>query len=450
MNSQIYKASDFEIKTLQSVRFWNKLLQRVRFRFKLLFIKSALGKKALKKSRFDFFNPVKMRLFAICAPFKMDDSLGFFLYQILKYNFYSLSDFEIESFCLVIFGIKFFSLGWKLKQVLFNVLNLEKETFGFRREVLPKSKTKMFCNVFPHNTNSSQSLRNPHSRDNSSRRSNKNLCTHFHTDIYCCFHSVVSRFPQYELYLCSNWLPLIVLQKLKLSFSHTNVTILEKSCNVDETFWWSFTPTTNTHTINLFKQIPITKFQHIFKPCPRKTTSEQPRRLSGTLKHWSCWRRILLVFLFIQNNGWSSFSHLQVVQSCSWKKNIYPWSKRQHPTPREDITRRTQNPPSLIAHNRWSPYLELQQWQKHPSSSQIFLVALEWLGFGPTDCSKILVSGTTISSKLAKEIFLELKAFLGQYILTSKKQNLDQGREITGFLRFKLRRNAAWMCVKIA
>ena len=60
----------------------------------------------------------------------------------------------------------------------------------------------------------------------------------------------------------------------------------------------------------------------------KKTTSEQSRRFSGTLIHWSCWERSLLIFLAIQHSavfGWYSSCNLRVVQDCRWKRSIYTW-----------------------------------------------------------------------------------------------------------------------------
>ena len=77
----------------------------------------------------------------------------------------------------------------------------------------------------------------------------------------------------------------------------------------------------------------------------------------------------------------------------------------QHPTPvTEELCRKIQCPPGLIAHNRWYPYTAFPHWQEHPPSISKSPRVLGVIGFGRNVSSKILVFGTTTSSKQAEEL----------------------------------------------
>ena len=66
----------------------------------------------------------------------------------------------------------------------------------------------------------------------------------------------------------------------------------------------------------------------------------------------------------------------------------------QHPTPvTEELCRKIQCPPGLIAHNRWYPYTAFPHWQEHPPSFQRVLACWEWLDLGETSLQKFLSLG---------------------------------------------------------
>ena len=92
---------------------------------------------------------------------------------------------------------------------------------------------------------------------------------------------------------------------------------------------------------------------------------------------------------------------------------------RQHPSATEDFTGKIQFPPCLIAHSRWYTYHSLPHWQELPSSFRIIFACCDWLVFGPSDCSKLLLFGKTTSSKLAKDFHGSLVSFFGRNLLQS-------------------------------
>ena len=148
---------------------------------------------ASQKLALDSFHSIKTTDFALCVHFEMHDSETFFLYQILNWMFYSVSDLELKVLCLVGFWIdKFFVLldsEWNFLQFVglwhkfsTNCQIYCKKFSVFEGKFLPKSTTWKFGMVFPHNTRSSYSLQNPHPRENSNGRWNNNFCTLFHKD----------------------------------------------------------------------------------------------------------------------------------------------------------------------------------------------------------------------------------------------------------------------------
>ena len=80
----------------------------------------------------------------------------------------------------------------------------------------------------------------------------------------------------------------------------------------------------------ILKQISSNIMRSIFYSCSKWTICQQCRVSCWSLRDWcSCfWRRVLFVFLFVEQNGvfcWTS--HLQVVKRCRWKGSINARSK---------------------------------------------------------------------------------------------------------------------------
>ena len=82
----------------------------------------------------------------------------------------------------------------------------------------------------------------------------------------------------------------------------------------------------------LLKQISINIIRNFFYSCSKWTTSQQCRGLCWPLSDWCCFccccRRVLFVFLFVEQNGvfcWTSI--LQLVKRCRWKGSINARSK---------------------------------------------------------------------------------------------------------------------------
>ena len=78
----------------------------------------------------------------------------------------------------------------------------------------------------------------------------------------------------------------------------------------------------------LLKQIWTNLIRNLYCFCSQWKSSQQCRWSCLSLKDWCGCRRVLLVLLFIQNNGvfrWTS--HLQVVKRCWWKVGISAWSR---------------------------------------------------------------------------------------------------------------------------
>ena len=81
---------------------------------------------------------------------------------------------------------------------------------------------------------------------------------------------------------------------------------------------------------HLLKQISINIIRNIFCSCSQWTTSLQCSGYLRSLRDWCCCslRRVLLLFLFVEQNGvycWTSV--LQVVKRCWWKGSINARSK---------------------------------------------------------------------------------------------------------------------------
>ena len=146
---------------------------------------------------------------------------------------------------------------------------------------------------------------------------------------------------------------------------------------------------------------------------------------------------------------WSSFSHLQAIESCYWKEGNYPRCDHSFQLhlrifQKNSISSKSgsSNPLASIS---WAPALA--------RTSSLFsnvLCCLGVIGIKPSDCPKSFVFGTTASSKLAEKVPGRLLSFVEQAILQSEKQNLDQRQETPGFFRWKLRKpcclKVSWKC----
>ena len=295
LSEKFYNASDFEIKLLQSVWVWINFFCNVSD-FDIKFILKFLH----RKNYFSIFLPSKRQILQYVCFFKTHNSDGNFFKGTLNLKFNSWSDFESNffvRFCIKVLttcGIwnKFCTTceTWRIKYLI------------LEGKIFPKSIAIVFRVVFRLKSNSSYSLQFPHPNTSSNSRSNKNLCTHFHKEFWCSFNSAVPLLPEYARELCRNWLPIKVLKKLKLSFLSHIWPVMKWIVLVVEHFnqLWTIL---HTQTLNLFKQSCISKFLHIFNPSSKRTSSEQPGRFSGTLRHWSYWSRVLFVYFFIQHNG---------------------------------------------------------------------------------------------------------------------------------------------------
>ena len=208
---------------------------------------------------------------------------------------------------------------------------------------------------------------------------------------------------------------------------------------------------TYTQFTKLIERSAITKFWHIFNPSSKTTTSEQSGKFSRTLRYWGFWRRVLLAFFFIQHSGvfgWSSY--IQAVEVCWWKESIYPWSE-------DSIQLQLRILPEKFNIVQVSWLIAAGTYVLHSSSCKnLALISdvpcwLRGIGIWAKWLSKKFFIGTTTSWKLVGEILGSLMSFLGRDLLHSREQCVDQGRETTGFFRWKLRRSCCfevgWKCM---
>ena len=78
----------------------------------------------------------------------------------------------------------------------------------------------------------------------------------------------------------------------------------------------------------LVKQISINIIGNYLNYCSKRATSHQQRESCWSIRHWCCWRRVLLLLLFVEQIGvFCWISHLQAVKCCWWKRSINTLSK---------------------------------------------------------------------------------------------------------------------------
>ena len=185
-------------------------------------------------------------------------------------------------------------------------------------------------------------------------------------------------------------------------------------------------------------------------------TSQQCRGSCWSLRDWCCcsWRRVLFVFLFVEQNVvfcWTS--HLQVIKSCWWKRSINARSKNSvyiqliifpvdfniNQISRQLIQGCVQTFLCTCAGKYFIPNFMCSLLVGCNVQQQLALDGY----------SRIVVIETT-SSKLPEVFLGNILSFLGRDLLQSESPNLVQCRETIQYRRWRLRKrccfNVDWKC----
>ena len=148
----------------------------------------------------------------------------------------------------------------------------------------------------------------------------------------------------------------------------------------------------------LLEQFSLNIIRNIFSSCSKWTTSQQCRGSCWSLRDWCCcyWRRVLSVFLFVEQNGFLCWtSHLQVVSRCRWKGSINARSKNS----------------VYIQLIIFPKEFNIVQISRHliPACVQFFLCTYAWKCFVPHLMCSLLAGGNWSSRQMIVQELLSLR-----------------------------------------
>ena len=97
----------------------------------------------------------------------------------------------------------------------------------------------------------------------------------------------------------------LIITKLELFLSHTCLTGFEKK-DFDKRKHVDYVFLNKKQSSTFWNKTSQNIVKNIFYSCSKWTTSQQCRGLCWPFRDWCCcccWRRVLLVFLFVEQNG---------------------------------------------------------------------------------------------------------------------------------------------------